>query len=112
MTTSITLRNGKSIDFTNYKSALTHRNKIASFCKINSIFYEAGNSTQTGSYYIEIGTNDFTIDVRLSNHTKPDQEKNNVIAATQHENGHTYIEISILCPADFKAAFTYLKSIL
>lgn len=100
-------RNGQ-IEFTGYRSALKHRNALKSLIvNLGGEVMEISNAS-TGSYYMEAKLNGRYIDVRCSNHTKPNSSnvvifENNVVLKST--------EISILSSEDYKKAVNYIKSI-
>lgn len=114
-----TLNDGQIIRHTNYRNALKDRNKIIKILKEKNISYEAGNSGETGSYYLNFSTDKIEADIRLSNHTKPQSifgnldlfQKVDLIRVSKSGNTQ-YIEISVLNDKDFTDALIYINSIL
>lgn len=104
--------NNHVIEFTGYRSANKHRNEISDRARALGIFEESRNSSTTCSYYLEMGNDDYSIDLRFSNHSKADfltVEKNQAVKVDV-VNGHTWVEISVLSSADYKVAVEYLNN--
>lgn len=104
--------NNHVIEFTGYRTAKKHRNEIAERARALGIFAESNNSASTNSYYLELGNDNYSIDLRFSNHSKADLmsvEKNVVVDVTE-KNGHNWVDISVLSSDDYKVAVEYLNN--
>ena len=100
-----------NIIITNYRSVLKDARELLEFLRKNN-FYIFKNewSPSTKSYYIEADNDIFILDIRISNHSKPEWEDQYI--TIQYNSVLSSINANILDKNDLKNIYAYLSIII